>query len=106
MKSLTGIRRTLLLVLCALFVIPGTLLGVIRTRGETSTFAGDDSGTAILLLAQGAMLSQSASTTTQMAGIIPADRMTTWNPGLNAVGGIPNRTTIYRTLSPRGGLSR
>jgi len=29
--------------------------------------------------------------------------MTTWNPGLNAVGGIPDRTTTYQTLSPRGG---
>jgi hypothetical protein len=79
-QSLAGIRRTLLLVLCA-------------------SFAGNGN----LLLAQGATLSESASTTTQTGGIIPADRMTTWNPGLNAVGGIPNRTTIYRTLSPRGG---
>jgi hypothetical protein len=39
----------------------------------------------------------------QVGGIIPADRMTTWNPGLNSVGGIPNRTTTYRVLSPRGG---
>ena len=35
--------------------------------------------------------------------IIPADRRTIWNPGLNAVGGIPNRTNIYTTLSPSGG---
>jgi hypothetical protein len=102
-QSLAGVRRTLLLVLCASFVIPGTLLAVMSTMGEISSRAGDDSGNGNLLLAQGATLSQSASTTTQMGGIIPADRMTTWNPGLNAVGGIPNRTTIYRTLSPRGG---
>jgi hypothetical protein len=37
------------------------------------------------------------------ADIIPADRLTVWNPGLNAVGGIPSRTTIYSTLSPSGG---
>jgi hypothetical protein len=103
LQSLTGIRRTLFLMLCALFVIPGTLLAVASMMGETSSFAGDDSGNGNLLLAQGATLSPSASATTQMTGIIPADRMTTWNPGLNAVGGIPNRTTIYRTLSPRGG---
>jgi len=35
-------------------------------------------------------------------GPIPADRMTTWNPGLNSVGGIPNRTVIFRTLQPNG----
>jgi PKD repeat protein len=30
--------------------------------------------------------------------IIPDDHLTTWNPGLNAVGGIPNRTTIFQTI--------
>lgn len=37
------------------------------------------------------------------AQILPADRTTVWNPGLNAIGGIPARTTIFRTLSPSGG---
>ena len=36
--------------------------------------------------------------------IIPASRMTDWTkPGLTARGGIPHRTTIYKTLSPLGG---
>ncbi|MFC5323381.1 right-handed parallel beta-helix repeat-containing protein [Bradyrhizobium oligotrophicum] len=34
--------------------------------------------------------------------LLPAERMVAWNPGLMSVGGIPNRTTIYRTLSPTG----
>ncbi|MFA5265036.1 MAG: fibronectin type III domain-containing protein, partial [Opitutaceae bacterium] len=34
---------------------------------------------------------------------LPADRATTWNPGLNSAGGIPNRTTISATLTPLGG---
>jgi hypothetical protein len=34
---------------------------------------------------------------------LPADRSYDWNPGLNSVGGIPNRTTISATLSPSGG---
>ena len=34
---------------------------------------------------------------------LPADRTYDWNPGLNAVGGIPARTAIYRTISPSGG---
>lgn len=38
-----------------------------------------------------------------LAGPIPADRLTIFNPGLNAVGGIPNRTTIYKVLTPSGG---
>jgi hypothetical protein len=37
------------------------------------------------------------------AQILPADRTTLWNPGLNSVGGIPARTTIFKTLSPSGG---
>jgi hypothetical protein len=35
--------------------------------------------------------------------VIPPDRLTLWNPGLNAVGGIPSVSTIYKTLSPSGG---
>jgi hypothetical protein len=42
------------------------------------------------------------------AGIDPsaflsADRATTWNPGMMGVGGIPVRSKICSTLSPRGG---
>jgi hypothetical protein len=102
-KSLAGMRLTLLLVPCALFVISGTLFAVTSRMGETSGFAHDDSGNGNRRLAQDATRSQSTSAPTQNERIVPADRMTTWNPGLNAVGGIPNRTTIYRTLSPRGG---
>jgi len=39
--------------------------------------------------------------------IIPADRITTWRPGITCNGKIPNRTTIYKTiyktLFPLGG---
>jgi hypothetical protein len=38
-------------------------------------------------------------TTPGSGDIIPLDRSTTWNPGLNAVGGIPNRTTVCVTVS-------
>ena len=41
--------------------------------------------------------------TTVCAQIIPANRVTTWQPGVTYNGGIPNRTTIYKTLSPSGG---
>src|SRR2546428_90358 len=37
--------------------------------------------------------------------LIDPSRTTTWNPGLNAVGGIPNRTAISATLSPLGGVA-
>jgi hypothetical protein len=102
-QALACMRGILLLVLCASFVIPGTFLAVTNVVGKASGFAGQDLGNGNLLLAQDTPLSRSESAATQMAGIIPADRTTTWNPGLNAVGGIPNRTTISRTLSPRGG---
>ena len=35
------------------------------------------------------------------SGLLPADRMTVWNPGV--AGGIPARTTICRTVSPPAG---
>src|SRR5215469_2550006 len=36
--------------------------------------------------------------------LIPANRMTDWTePGMTAKGGIPHRTTIFKTLSPLGG---
>src|SRR5882724_9580015 len=41
--------------------------------------------------------------TTVYAQIIPANRVTTWQPGVTYNGGIPSRTTIYKTLSPSGG---
>jgi hypothetical protein len=47
-----------------------------------------------LLLAAGAVSAQP---------IIDPSRTTTWNPGLNSVGGIPNYTNITATLSPLGG---
>jgi hypothetical protein len=100
MQLLAGMRRTLLLVLCASLVIAGLL---VRNRiSETGALAGDDSGNGNRVLAQDAPPSKSVSTNAQMEEIIPADRMTTWNPGLNAVGGIPDRKTIYQTLSPHG----
>jgi hypothetical protein len=35
--------------------------------------------------------------------VLAAERRTTWNPGLNAVGGIPERTKTCATLKPSGG---
>jgi hypothetical protein len=34
---------------------------------------------------------------------LPTDRAYDWKPGLSAVGGIPARTSIFRTISPSGG---
>ncbi len=47
--------------------------------------------------------SDTATVTANATTLIAADRVTVWNPGLNSVGGIPNRTTICKTLSPKGG---
>ncbi len=100
---IADVRRKLPVVLGALFVVLDALLAVTSAVTETSGFAGDRWGKDRRLLAEDISLSKRENAKTPMAGIIPADRMTTWNPGLNAVGGIPNRTTIYQTLSPRGG---
>jgi hypothetical protein len=95
------LHRALLLMLCASLVTTATALAVTNPVAETGRLAGEDSGNGKRLLAENA--TPSASATPETAEIIPADRRTTWNPGLNAVGGIPNRTKIYKTLSPRGG---
>ena len=40
---------------------------------------------------------------TQIVGV-PADRLYDWNPGLNSVGGVPNRTTVFTTVYPGGNI--
>jgi hypothetical protein len=95
MQLMDGVRRPLCLL--PLLVMAGSLLTVTGSTG----FARDEmrrSG----LLAQNATREQGAEAKVAAATLIPPDRMTTWNPGLNAVGGIPDRTTIFQTLSPRG----
>jgi hypothetical protein len=47
--------------------------------------------------------SSSVNVTVGTTYTLPSDRTYDWKPGLNAVGGIPNRTTISATLSPSGG---
>ncbi|UFZ04787.1 right-handed parallel beta-helix repeat-containing protein [Bradyrhizobium ontarionense] len=60
-----------------------------------------------LLIAHGPVNGGAGAADTQpsppRASLLPADRMTAWTPGLMSAGGIPIRTTIYRTLSPGGG---
>ena len=92
-----------LLRLGMLFVLPGLLAAVTNTGNQIRGSTGSGADSANRQLLQDTVPSQSEDRTTQTGGIIPADRRTTWNPGLNAVGGIPNRTKIYLTLSPRGG---
>src|SRR6267378_4760504 len=58
---------------------------------------------AVAGVGSGCTTNKSGPATVSTAELIATDRRTTWNPGLNSVGGIPNRTTIYRTLSPGGG---
>ena len=39
------------------------------------------------------------------SAFLPADRATVWNPGMMGVGGIPVRSTVCSTLTPRGGCA-
>lgn len=36
------------------------------------------------------------------AQLLPKERETVWNPGLNAKGGIPKRSVVFKTLTPNG----
>jgi hypothetical protein len=40
---------------------------------------------------------------TVAAQVLPLDRVTRWNPGLASIGGIPARTTVFKTIAPSGG---
>jgi hypothetical protein len=40
-----------------------------------------------------------SASTDASAQLLPTDRTTIWNPGLNSVGGIPNRTTVCATVN-------
>lgn len=95
MQPVSHVRRTLLVVLGAPLVISGTL--VTSAMDGTSGFPGDSTGTGNSLLAQNTAPSQSANAI-QKAAIIPADRMTTWNPGLF----VTRARTSLRRRCPRG----
>ena len=103
MPASADICRKLVVMMGMLLVVARVLLAATITMGQTRGLTGGGAEIGERQLPTGNLLSQPENTATQSAGIIPDERMTTWNPGLNAVSGIPNRTTIYRTLSPRGG---
>src|SRR5215472_9065975 len=44
-----------------------------------------------------------AASQVDLTGLLPRDRQTMWDPGLNPVGGVPARTTVCATLSPSRG---
>ena len=69
-------------------------VGTILTISVTATNGSGSSAPAT---------SAATSAVTAAGQIIPPDRNFTWNPGMMSKGGIPNRTTIYATLSPSGG---
>lgn len=94
MRPMAGMRRPLCIL--KLFLIAGLFLT------GTGWFAGYEMGPSRLLAQNGAG-AQRAEAGAAAPSLIPPDRMTTWIPGLNAIGGIPDRTRIFQTLSPRGG---
>jgi hypothetical protein len=50
-----------------------------------------------------AVFSRADPADASISSIVPGDRRTHWNPGLNSTGGIPRRTTICKTVAPSGG---
>jgi hypothetical protein len=93
MQLLAGVRRPVCF-LTLLFVAALLLTATNSTAGDR-----DETGAPS---ARNATRLQTPEAKATAANLIPADRMTTWNPGLNDVGGIPDRTTIFQTLAPRG----
>ena len=94
----------------ALGVAGASLRGLLRIfalEARTSAFGSVALAITIVFGATNTTADEGARSTADASNappgsLLPADRMVKWNPGLMSVGGIPNRTTIYRTLSPSG----
>ncbi|MFT3736867.1 MAG: glycosyl hydrolase family 28-related protein [Rhodocyclaceae bacterium] len=69
--------------------------------GASSSASGASSSAAAS--SSSSSVTSSSSSSSVGSDFMPTERRTVWNPGLNAVGGIPARNTIYQTLSPSGG---
>ena len=54
--------------------------------------------TALLFISAGAVVFIANGASAQ-SPLIPSDRLTVWNPGLNAIGGIPQRTMVCATVN-------
>jgi hypothetical protein len=75
-------------------VAAGIVLGVTQAAAETSGSPAAKSNASNFALP--------VPETAPSGSLLHVDRMVKWNPGLMSAGGIPNRTTIYKTLSPSG----
>ncbi|MGJ5177617.1 glycosyl hydrolase family 28-related protein [Bradyrhizobium oligotrophicum] len=85
----------------ASMVAPASL----RAFGERGRILGAAARAALIILGLAGSRAEAAEPTPPSAlvgGLLPADRVAAWTPGLMSAGGIPNRTAIYRTLSPSG----
>ncbi len=82
--------------------ISAALAIMIVCAAENAAAAGFQPTSHVLNASRLAQLAQALPAPVQFGGLLPADRMAQWNPGLMSVGGIPNRTMIYKTLSPSG----
>ena len=90
----------------------GSCANIPGATSSTYLLQSSDVGYTIDVIVTAQTAAGSASATSAQTAIVasqlglytlPADRTFGWNPGLSAVGGIPNRTSIYETISPSGG---
>jgi uncharacterized repeat protein (TIGR01451 family) len=81
----------------------GTAGGSITSAGVYTAPATEGTYHVVATSVQDPSRSSTATVGVGTSYQLPADRTTVWQPGLNAVGGIPNRTTVCATLTPRGG---
>jgi len=83
--------------------VPEANGGTVDASGHYTAPAAEGTYHVVATSVADATKSDTATVSVSTVTIIPLDRRTKWNPGLNAVGGIPDRTAIFRTLSPSGG---
>lgn len=98
--------RPNLLVFAALgLTVPFVLVAACSSDGGSSGNAVDTSDAAASgdgASGEGGNADGGPPSSIDASAFLPDDRATTWNPGLNAIGGIPSRGTVCATKSPKG----
>ena len=84
-------------------ILIGTSLAMLIGCGCNGASVQDAPARSSALAAIGPAVGPAARSLVDLDGVLPADRRATWDPGLNAAGGIPHRTKACATLPPLGG---
>jgi hypothetical protein len=75
----------------------------VTANSGSTTGEGDQNGSSAGGTVASRMPGKDAVSPVDLDGVLPKDRQAVWDPGLNAVGGIPKRSKTCANVSPGGG---